>query len=257
MAVQGTGLLELVAGNLNHHRPHGQACYELSSWLREFSDHQAVTEHLRWIEQRSADVQDIWKLAEIAAKLRGSDRIGAVMGLFVWSQVAGFGSDASGPMRLRAMIGQPAFEDYLLRVHEVLLREGAVAAHAMMIRGSSGSFSDLDQGRATGFLFFAGYGLVPTYGLQPLVLDELVGLALHAGEPSQFGRRCGMEPNTHCYREYLTSVEWLCQQEELFDYPPDAVARVLSRIGEGVHQSGAPESLFQTGSEGASDRGHS
>lgn len=241
MNTEGSGLLKLVVEHLDLHEPARPMVCDVANWSREFPDGDPVAKHLYWVKQRSADMQGVWELSDIAARRRGPDRVDAVLGLFVWSQVSARGSDASGPSRVRTMMETPAFEDHLLRVYDVLLGEGPVAAHAIMVHGTCGDFADLSQALATTFLFFAGYGAVPSYAPQPLVLDRLVGLALHAGEPSQFGARCGEELNTHVYGEYLSSVEWLCRQDELSDYPPDAVARVLAQIGQVLDRGSAAQ----------------
>jgi hypothetical protein len=235
MTTQGSGLLKLVVEHLDLCGPTGPMVWDVANWSREFPDGDPVAEHLHWVEQRPADMQGVWELSDIAARRRGPDRVDAVLGLFVWSQVSAHGTDVSGPLHLRATIEKPAFEDHLLRVYDALINEGPVAAHAMMTRGTCGDFTDLSQGQATTFLFFAGYGEVPSYSLQLLVLDGPIGLALHTSEPSLFSDpRCGENLNTYYYKEYLSSVEWLCHQDELPDYPPDALARLLSRIGEAL-----------------------
>lgn len=204
-----------------------------STWLRQFPAGSLAARYLNELDGQPLDRTTVLDVAGRIPALSEVGRAFEVERLFLLSQVWGYGTVGYGAHRTATIMKRTQFISAVGRVHEVLMDSGAVAAYEAMRRGGPYNLSGLGPAFATKFIYFAGYGMVPPGSPEPLVLDRLVGAALHIGEPSVFGPRTGRGWNSGSYSSYLDAAEWVCANASLGRLTPADVEFMLFCIGRG------------------------
>jgi hypothetical protein len=202
------------------------------TWLSAFPPGSLAHKYLVELDELELDRQLLLDRSRAIASMNEIDQAFEVERIFLWSQVWGYGTVGYGAYRTARVMSEPDFIVRVGGVRDALIESGALRAYAALQPGGVHHMEGLGQAFATKFLHFAGFGLVPSGTPEPLVLDRLVGRALHDAEPSQFGRRAGQYWSPKDYARYLDAAGWLSSQTELAGYTPAGIELALFRRGK-------------------------
>lgn len=168
---------------------------------------------------------------------------------YTWSQVWGHGKTGYGAYRTAVTLGLASPRsraiptiDYseatrrLACIADTYLKDGAVRAYERAVDSGDLTIPYLGPAFGTKYLFFLESSDPP---YRPLVLDELVGAALHKHADDTFPADTGTFPSTRLYSKYLDAVETLRVHDSLATRPVEERARerietALFRIGESL-----------------------
>ncbi len=211
------------------------------TWLKWFQMGSPEGVVLQGLVGQPLSRSSILDTAEGLINLPDDQRKLGVEHLFLRSQVWGFGTVGYGAYRTSRIMSLREFKPTISRAFEVLHDEGAVVAYESMRPGGENYLRGLGPAFATKFLYFAGYRLLPPKALKPLILDSLVGAALHTAEPSVFGPRAGRAWDRGAYKEYLEAARWAMAHSTKYVLLPEDTERVLFEMGKEL-RTGKPPS---------------
>ncbi|MDT8434982.1 MAG: hypothetical protein RQ731_09545 [Anaerosomatales bacterium] len=203
-----------------------------ATWHKRFPAGSLAGRYLDELDGQPLSRSAILDVAGRIPNLSEVDRAFEVERLFLLSQVWGYGTVGYGAFRTAAIMRGTPFISVVGRVYEELIEHGAVAAYHAMRRGGPENLRGLGPAFATKFLHFAGYGVVPPGTPEPLILDSLVGAALHKGEPTAFGPFTGRVWDSETYCRYLDAVDWVCANTAIDGLRPADTELALFLIGK-------------------------
>lgn len=241
-ATEYPGLVRLVQDRLDRERLREQPIeWRPRTWLKWFPSDCDEGRQIQEFGARGILRSDVFELAQVIPEMLAEARVAGLRRLFLLSQIWGYGTVGYGAYRTARLMRQPEFNRRLNGAYELLLRDGAAAAYRSMSPENPNRVRGLGPAFATKFLYFAGYKQEPPNRLRPLILDSLVGAALHEAEPEAFGPRTGLFWDCETYARYLEAAWWV-QSSKYTRYVlfPEDTERVLFTIARERRSGGMP-----------------
>ncbi|MDZ4177624.1 MAG: hypothetical protein U1E29_00080 [Coriobacteriia bacterium] len=235
------GLIRLIEERLDREllRPES-ITWHPNTWLRRFPSTSPAARYMGELEGNSLNRDQILEIARQLPALSGAERTNLLERTFLLSQIWGFGTVGYGAYRTSKAMDAAQFPAALEHVYDLLAESGPAAAYDSMRPGAPNHLAGLGPAFATKFLYFAGYNSAPPKGAPSLILDSLVGAALHLGEPSVFGPRTGRFWDRGAYSMYVTAARWIMGNSTRYALHPDDTERALFAIGKELRNPQRP-----------------
>ncbi len=250
-------LAETIASDESLLRPQGDFGWRESTWRKWLT----CDAGLRAIDRlRGTSVADSRGFLtvnrnEVMELAGGEDPSTDPVAAYTWSQVWGHGKTGYGAYRTAVTLGlapprgkaSPAIEHgeatrRLASIAGTYLTEGAVRAYERAVDKNDLAIPYLGPAFGTKYLFFLEPADTP---YRPLVLDELVGAALHEHAGDTFPAETGTFPSTRLYSTYLDAVEAVREHPSLTPRPAaersrERIETALFRIGNALKGPAGP-----------------